>query len=105
MTIDERFARLEHFTAGLGEQWKKEREDHRALWRQTAEQLHDVALKLAALTDRAIDMDERLGGQIGALTAQVGAGDEMLRARIDSMISAMGEFIRNQTRYEGPDKP
>jgi hypothetical protein len=41
MTIDERIARLKHYTAGLDEQSRKEREESRQLWRKTQRQLNE----------------------------------------------------------------
>jgi hypothetical protein len=43
MTTDERFERREHYTVGLAEERRKDREEYKALWRDTQWQINDVA--------------------------------------------------------------
>jgi uncharacterized protein YlxW (UPF0749 family) len=81
MTIDERLARIEHVTAGSDEQRRKDRETDRALWRDTQRQLNDLTIKVADLGDRIAALEET---------------DRRLGARIETMISAMGQFIASQ---------
>jgi len=98
MTIEERFARIEHVTAGLAEERRKDREEFRALWRGTQRQIDALAVQ-----------DERLGKRIEILAEESRAADQRLAerieetdkrlgARIESLVSAMGEFIASQTR-------
>jgi len=47
MTTDERFERIEHVTAGLAEDRRKDREEFRALWRDTQRQLDQLAGRVA----------------------------------------------------------
>lgn len=35
MTIEERFERIEHLTAGMAEERRKDREENKSLWRDT----------------------------------------------------------------------
>lgn len=43
MTIEERFERIEHLTAGLAEERRKDLEEYKALWRDTQRQVEEVA--------------------------------------------------------------
>jgi len=43
MTLEERFARIEHVTAGIAEQREKDREEYKALWRDTQRQIDALA--------------------------------------------------------------
>lgn len=101
MTIDERFARIEHVTAGLAEERPKDREEFRALWRDTQRQLHDLAEKLAELGDRTAAIaeeshaaDQRLSARLEERDAKTDQRFRETDARIDKLISAMGEFLR-----------
>jgi hypothetical protein len=94
MTIDERFERLEHYTVGLGEQARKEREESRQLWRETQHEILMVSRKLNDLTEQFLrfqrDADERSRKT-----------DERFRQtdeRIQTLVSAMGEWMRRDTR-------
>jgi hypothetical protein len=111
MTIDERFERIEHYTAGLAEERRKDREEYKALWRDTQQKID----KLGALTlqfaeeSRAEDRrlkalieqfaqesraaDERLGARIEEADQRLIEADQRLQARIESLVSGFGEFI------------
>lgn len=105
MTTEERFDRIEHVTAGLAEERRKDREEFRGLWRDTQRQIHEVAANLAKLTIQVVEMDDRLGAKIEAFAEESRAADlrsqerdRRLGERIESMVSAMGEFMANQAR-------
>lgn len=99
MTTEERFERIEHVTAGLVEQWKRESEENRQLWRDTQRQLNELAL-------RVTEVDERLGKRIDQLIEEAAARDReaaardresherdrQLGVRIESLVS-VGEFL------------
>ncbi len=94
MTIDERFARIEHVTAGLAEERRKDREELRGLWRDTQRQL-----------DQLTGQVDAIAGHLDTFIAESAARDKVTdqrfrdtNARIDKMISAMGEFIRTLPR-------
>jgi hypothetical protein len=91
MTTDERFERIEHVTAGLAEERRKDREEFRGLWRETQRQLNE-------LTIQVVEVDDRLGKRIEALAEESRAADRRLGERIEKLVSAMGEFIASQTR-------
>jgi methyl-accepting chemotaxis protein len=96
MTTEERFERIEHVTAGLAEERRKDREEFRRLWRDTQGQINEVATRLNELTIKVADVDDRLGKRIEALAEESRAADRRLGERIESMVSAIGEFIRVQ---------
>jgi len=102
MTIDERFERIEHVTAGLAEEGRKEREESRQLWRDTQRQIGELAVQVAALAQESREADRRLGERIEAVDKRLGerieAVDQRLGERIESLVSAMGEFIARQQK-------
>ncbi len=94
MTSEERFERIEHLAAGLVEERRKDREEFRALWRDTEKQLD-------RLTDRVDAIANHLDSFIQQTAARDGETDRRFRdtdERIDKLVSAMGEFIASQTR-------
>ena len=52
MTIEERFERIEHVTAGLAEERRKDREEFRALWRDTQRQLNELTIRVVEVDIR-----------------------------------------------------
>jgi Mg2+ and Co2+ transporter CorA len=108
MTIDERFARLEQYTAGLGEQRRKDREENRQLWRETQNEILSVSRKLNDLTDlflrsqkeaeeRRREIDERFR-QTDERFRQTDERFRQTNERIDALVSAIGEWISRDTR-------
>lgn len=100
MTIEERFNRIEHFTAAEAEQRRKEREENRQLWRDTQRQINELTIKIADTNDaitrfaeESREADARLGARLDALAEESREADARLGARIDSLISGMGQFI------------
>ena len=115
MTIDERFERIEHVTAGLVEQWRREREENRQLWRDTQRQIESTQRQLDLFIAESRASDERLKQRIEQLAEEFRAEDKRLREsmfemdrrlqeRIDSLVSAMGKFIASQ-QSGGPSTP
>lgn len=101
MTIDERFARIEHFTAGMAEERRKDREEDRQLWRDTQRQIGDLARKIADTNDTVARLAEELAETDAAiirLAEESREADRQLGSRIDSLVSAIGEFIRGQAK-------
>ena len=47
MTIDERFERIEHLTAALAEERRKDRDEYQASWRDTQAQIQELAKRTA----------------------------------------------------------
>jgi predicted nucleic acid-binding Zn-ribbon protein len=101
MTIDERFERLELFMAGLGEQFRKEREESRQLWRETQNEIISISRKLNDLTELFLRSKEEAEQRRQELDERFRETDEKFRqtdARIQALVSAMGEWMRKDTR-------
>ena len=107
VTTEERFEHIEHVTAGLAEERRKDRAEFRSLWRGTQRHIDEVAVNLSKLTVQVAEMDDRLGARIEALAEESRAADQRSRERdqrlserIESLVSAMGEFLASQTRKQ-----
>ncbi len=100
MTTEERFERIEHITAWLVEQRKKDHEENRQLWRDTERQIKDLAVN----TERAITrLAEETDRKIALLAEQSRATDAhvaQLSSRIDSLVSGIGEYVRRTSKPE-----
>ena len=98
MTIDERFERLEHYSAGLGEQARKDREENRQLWRETQREILAVTRKLNDLAEQFARSKEEIDERFRDVAERFRETDERFRQtdeRIDKLVSAMGEWMRN----------
>jgi len=97
MTIDERFERLEHYTAGLGEQARKDREESRELWRETQRQILAISSKLNELTEIFLRSQQEAEARQREIDERFRQTDERFRQtdeRIQSLVSAVGEWMR-----------
>jgi hypothetical protein len=92
MTIDERFERLEHHAAGLDERMRREREEDRALWRDTQAQINRLGRMIADAEDQFLRYQTEQAERSRELDERFRKTDE----RIDKLISAIGEFIRRE---------
>jgi len=90
MTTEERFDRIEHVTAGLAEERRKDREEFRALWRDTQRQLNELTQNVAGLRDRIAELADEAAARDRETDRRFRDTD----ARIGKMISAMGNYIR-----------
>lgn len=100
MTIEERFERLEHISAGLAEERLKDPEEDRQLWRDTQRQINDLTRKIADTNDAILRLgeesrvaDQRLEHRIDRLAEEARAADQQLRDRIDSLVSGIGKRL------------
>jgi len=108
MTIDERFERLEHYTAGMGEQMRRDREECRQLWRETQSEILSISRKLNDLTEMFVrskmEYEERqreIDERFRQTDERFRETDEKFRQtdeRIQALVSAMGEWMRKDTR-------
>jgi outer membrane murein-binding lipoprotein Lpp len=103
MTVEERFERIEHVTAGLAEQFRNEREENRLLWRETRVLWRETKERIDQLARESREADKRLearidqlGEKIEQLAAESRAADQRLSDRIDAMVSGIGQFISKQ---------
>ena len=81
MTIEERFERIEHVTASLAEERRKDREESRQLWRDTQRQIGELATRMSELTLKVADTNDA----VTRLAEESRAADQQLRERIDSL--------------------
>jgi hypothetical protein len=96
MTTEERFERIEHLTAGIAEERRKDREESRALWRDTQRQLNEVSVRLVQLSEADSRLEariEQLAEESRAAAAESRAADRRLEERIAGLVSGFGEFI------------
>jgi len=107
VTTEERFERIEHVTAGLAEQWRKEHEEDRQLWRDTQRQIENTQRQLDLFIAESRASDERLkrrieelGEEFRAEDARLRETDRRLQERIDSLVSAIGESIAADERMK-----
>ncbi len=101
MTPEERFERIEHLTAGIAEERRKDREEYKALWRDTQRQLNEVSARLVQLSEadeEARAADKRLEARIEQLAAESRAANKLLEERITALVSGFGEFIANNQK-------
>ena len=97
MTIDERFDRLEHYTAGPGEQFLREREENRALWRECSRQIEIIDRNLARLSENFVRFQEEAAErnrQIDERFREAASETRETERRIQGLVSAIGEFMR-----------
>src|SRR5437870_4801476 len=97
MTTEERFERIEHITAGLAEERRKDREEYRQLWRDTQRQINELAARMNDLTIKLADTNDaitRLAEESRAADQKLQAADQKLGERIDTLVSAIGEMLR-----------
>lgn len=104
MTIEERFERIEHVTAGFAEERRKDREEHRQLWRDTQRQLNEIGLRVNDLTVKIADTNDtisRLADEsqknLNRLADESRAADKRLEERIEGLVSAIGKFLAGQS--------
>jgi hypothetical protein len=100
--IAARFERVEHFTAAMDEQRRKDREEYKVLWRGTRRHMDEMTLaierlaeenrqtaaslrKLGEETDRRFEETDRHLRELGAETDR----------RIRDLTSSIGELIRH----------
>src|SRR5690349_2763663 len=98
MTVEERFERLEHYTAGLNDMFQRQREEDRALWRETDKRIRELAEESA---ERSRRTDEQIRKLAEEAAERDRITDERFRQtdkRIDALISAIGEFMRQNAK-------
>lgn len=101
MTVEERFERIGHVTAGLAEERRKDREENRRVWRDTQRQINELSMRtiqmgeelsrrIGQLAEESRAENARLAERIHRLAEESRAGDKRLSERIDSLVSAIG---------------
>jgi division protein CdvB (Snf7/Vps24/ESCRT-III family) len=97
MTTDERLDRIEHITAGIDEERRKDRDEYKSLWRDTQRQLNELGARVVQMSEenqiahaQFREADKRLEAHIAQLAEEGKATDK----RIAEMVSGIGELIR-----------
>src|SRR5579871_4158180 len=100
MTVEERFERIEHVTAALAEERRKDREEYRQLWRDARQAISDTQQTIARLAEESRAADARLEDKIDRVAeelrqyaAESRAADQRLAERIESLVSAFAKFL------------
>ena len=103
MTIDQRLDRIEHLTAGIAEERRKDRDEYKELWRDTQRQLDALATdtrlrfeQVANRFDQIAPDRQAADAKLDARIANLADADEKLAARIASLVSAIGNFIARE---------
>jgi hypothetical protein len=103
MTTDERFERIVHHTAALAEERRRDREEYKTLWRDLAQKHENIARQLEALAidtrlrfEQVADRFQETNDSIAQLAAESREADKRLEQRIESLVSAIGQFLTGQ---------
>jgi hypothetical protein len=103
MTADQRLDRIEHITAGIAEERRRDRDEYKGLWRDAQERMNRTderigrmadAVSAAALQVDRLAIETRL--RIAELAEESRAADEKLNARIGALVSAIGQLITKE---------
>jgi predicted nucleic acid-binding Zn-ribbon protein len=85
----------------MAEERRKDREEYKALWRDTQRQLDELGTKMIQWAEQSAAADARLEEKIAALADEGRETDRRLRqlgeatdARIAALVSAIGEHVR-----------
>jgi hypothetical protein len=93
MTVEERFERIEHVTAALVEERRKDREEYRMLWRETNQAITRLAEESRAADQRLEQKIDRVAEDLHRFAQEARDADQQLRERIDSLVSAIGKLL------------
>jgi DNA anti-recombination protein RmuC len=100
VTADERLDRIEHLTAGIAEERKKDREEYKTLWRDGQRQINELAHHIGQLAVETRIRFEEIGQRIEQLAEESRAEDKrlgerigQLDERIDKLVSAIGQLV------------
>jgi hypothetical protein len=94
MTSDERLDRIEHIAAGIAEERRQDREQARALWRDTQRQITELGFRIRDLAEESRAADQRLEDRIQQHADEARAANKALEQRIADLVSALGEHLR-----------
>jgi methyl-accepting chemotaxis protein len=100
MTADQRLDRIEHLTAGIAEERRKDREEYKTLWRDTQHQINALATETKLRFDQVAERIDEVAGHIDELaeetrtrTQKLAESDDKLDARIEALVSAIGQLV------------
>jgi DNA anti-recombination protein RmuC len=100
MTTEERFERIEQFTAGIAEERRKDRQEYKELWRDTQRQIHELALETRLRFDQIADRFDQVANRLDATAEQIDklatesrAQNKELGERIEGLVSGIGKIL------------
>jgi hypothetical protein len=96
MTTEQRLDRIEHLTAGLAEERRKDREEYKTLWRDTQHQINTLATETKLRFDQVGERIAEMAAETRARTEKLAEADDKLDRRIEALVSAIGQFIARQ---------
>ena len=96
MTPEERFARIEHVTATLVEERRKDREEYKQLWRESRQEAAELRASIAEVNATIARLSAETEKKLNRLAEEAREEDRRLAERIDALVSAMGEFPSRQ---------
>ena len=76
----------------LAEERPKDREEYKALWRDTQQQLNELARQVDRFVLEAANRDLAVNARFAELDRTARERDEQTRGRIESLVSAIGEL-------------
>lgn len=94
MTVEERFERIEHITAMMAEERRKDREEYKSLWRDTQRQVDELARGMIQLRQHVDDLAVETRLRINELADS----DKRLGDRMETLVSAIGQYIASQPK-------
>jgi hypothetical protein len=92
MTTEERFERIEHVTVAIAEERRKDRDEYKALWRDTQRQLNELTGNVNRNSLAIADTNElihKLAEGLDQHAAESRAADARLGIRIEALVSAI----------------
>ena len=105
MTTEERFERIEHITAGIAEERRKDRDEYKALWRDTQRQLNEMGAKLIQFGEQSQEADSRLEARIPSRGSPKSRAPPTNTWRNESKCSSPGSARCSHTCHPGSNKP
>jgi uncharacterized protein HemX len=94
---------MEHVTAGLAEQFRKDREENRQLWRATQRQISELAGEMREADRRLAERIEQLAEESSEADRlsreadkRLGERLDVLVGRVDSLVSAVGACVASK---------
>ena len=94
MTTEERFERIEQLTAGIAEERRKDREEYKALWRDTERHINELAVDTRLRIEQVSDQIAALTAESRETTLRLRELGEATDARIAALVSAIGQHVR-----------
>jgi len=100
MTPEERSERIKRLAGALAEERRKDREEFKTLWRDTQRQINELSARVLQFGQesqesarRHREADSRLEARIKQLAEESREADRRLETHIESLVSALNQFL------------